>query len=92
MDEAVRPDVNPESLSEEHVSLLWDEFRAGRAVACPRGDDVMAVAVDASTGTYRFVCVHCGHSTPWFDSKAGVGLRLRGQSSSPPPGNGLRDL
>lgn len=60
----------------EDLRSVWDEFRAGGVVACPRDGAPLALAVDASAGAYRFVCTRCGTSSPWFESDA-RGIRIR---------------
>jgi hypothetical protein len=56
---------------------VWADFRAGRVVACAKDTSPMALAVDAGAGAYRFVCVACGNSSPWFESGP-AGTRIRG--------------
>jgi hypothetical protein len=89
-DELVRAEADADAMTLEHVSGLWDAFRSGRPVICTRDEVAMAVSVDSTIGAYRLVCVACGHATPWFESKPGQGIRLRGLSSRPPPA-GTRD-
>jgi hypothetical protein len=72
-------------MTDDVVRALWHEFRAGKEVVCPADGNAMAVAVDGAMGCYRFVCVTCGNSTPWFEAK-GDGIRVRSQSSPPPLG------
>ena len=86
-DDRVRAEASTEAMTDEHVAELWSAFKAGKLVVCPRDEDAMAVAVDGAMGAYRLICVGCGHATPWFEAKAS-GVRIRGMSSRPPPGNG----
>lgn len=73
------------AMTDEVIRGLWNEFRSGKEVKCPTDEHAMAVAVDGSMGCYRFVCVTCGTSTPWFEAK-GEGIRVRAQSNPPPLG------
>jgi hypothetical protein len=67
-------------LSQEATAALWEAYRGGKPAACPNDDWPLALSVDASS-SYRFVCTHCGTSSPWFE--AGInGIQLR---SIPPP-------
>ncbi len=67
-------------LSQEATAILWDAYRGGKPALCPNDAWPLALSVDAGS-TYRFVCTHCGTSSPWFE--AGVsGVQLR---SMPPP-------
>jgi hypothetical protein len=68
----------------EELRAAWDRFRAGDVVPCPLDRAHLALAVDASTGVYRFVCTQCGAASPWFESGP-TGLRLRGHSADPLP-------
>ncbi len=83
-EDTVRAEATQEAMSLEHVTVLWDGFRDGRVVICARDGGSMAANVDCTMGTYRLVCVSCGHATPWFECKPGTGVRLRGTSSIPP--------
>ncbi len=81
-------DVKPASpISEELVASLWTAFRTGKKVACPRDKNAMAANVDGASGSYRLVCVACGHATPWFEAKLGMVTHVRGTSTRPPPGD-----
>ena len=62
--------------SVEVLSTAWSEFRAGNRAVCPACDDSLALAVDSSSGAYRFVCASCGHASAWFESSQ-EGLRVR---------------
>jgi hypothetical protein len=64
---------------------LWERFREGHPIECPRDSGPMAVAVDPAAQAYRMVCVCCGAASPWFESRNG-GIRIRsGTSSMPAP-------
>jgi hypothetical protein len=85
MPDAERPPGGSHApLSENQLRIAWDEFRAGAVVDCPNDGSPLALAVDASAGTYRFVCTCCGTATPWFESTP-QGVRIRGPSQSRPP-------
>jgi len=68
-------------LSPEDTATLWDAYRGGKAAACPNDGWSLALSVDA-TSAYRFVCTHCGTSSPWFEAGT-AGVKLR--SVRPPP-------
>jgi hypothetical protein len=70
-------------ISQEELGPLWDIFRAGKPVVCPREGGAVAVAVDATAHAYRMVCVRCGAATPWFESPP-TGVRVRTGTSSMP--------
>lgn len=70
----------------EGLGAVWDGFRAGGAVHCPRDSSPLALAVDSAAASYRFVCVRCGASSPWFESGAG-GLRMRTPTPTLNPGS-----
>jgi len=72
-------------ISPEHVAALWNDFRSGGAVKCPRCEGAMAASVDGASASYRLVCVPCGHATPWFEAKLGIVTHVRGTSTRPPP-------
>jgi hypothetical protein len=78
---------NPETahgpISTDELGPLWDAFRAGKPVVCPREGGAVAVAVDATAHAYRLVCVRCGAATPWFESPP-TGVRVRTGTSSMP--------
>ena len=61
---------------------VWDAFRAGEGVLCARDDSALALSVDATVGVYRFVCVSCGHPSPWFEVGPS-GLRIRNPLPGP---------
>jgi len=85
-----------EPISTEQLYPLWDLWRAGRAVPCPREactrkHAAMALAVDAASQAYRLVCVDCGCSSLWFET-ASSGIQIRtGTSSYPAPRPGLSE-
>ena len=62
--------------SSDEVRLAWDEFRAGAVVRCARDGAHVALAVDATAGAYRLVCVRCGAASFWFESDP-QGIRIR---------------
>lgn len=74
-------DGTPRSVGIPDLGRAWDDFRAGRGVSCARDGDPVALCVDGSAGAYRFVCVGCGSSSPWFEAGA-AGPRVRGVSVS----------
>jgi hypothetical protein len=70
-------------ISEQELGPLWDLFRTGKPVLCPREGGPVAVAVDSTAHAYRMICVHCGAATPWFESSLS-GVRVRTGTSSIP--------
>jgi hypothetical protein len=76
----------------EELGPLWDAFRKGERVPCPRDAGPMALAVDATAHAYRMICVKCGTASPWFES-ATTGIHVRsGTSSMPAPSRqGMQD-
>jgi hypothetical protein len=67
-------------LSQEATANLWDKYRGGLPAKCPNDDWPLALSVDASSA-YRFVCTHCGTSSPWFEAgQSGIQVR-----NNPPP-------
>lgn len=79
------PDSSPAPLtSTDELRAAWMHFRSGNAVWCPIDRAPIALTVDASVGTYRFVCTQCGASSAWFESEAG-GVRIRGPASGRHP-------
>lgn len=81
----VRP---PRSLSSvEGLQPVWDQFRGGGTAPCPNDAAPMALAVDGATETYRFVCVTCGHASPWFEARL-AHLTIKGHLGTEPPGVG----
>lgn len=59
---------------------VWERFRDGGVALCPVDGAPMALAVDGSVDIYRFVCVRCGTSSPWFEAKLGGRIIIKGQS------------
>ena len=78
-------------ISVEELGPLWDAFRKGSHVPCPRDGGPMALAVDATAHAYRMICVKCGAASPWFES-ATTGIHVRsGTSSMPAPPRQVHD-
>jgi hypothetical protein len=78
MGDAGKPSDEPRApLGSDALKALWDRFRTGDVVACPIDMAPLALAVDGSAGTYRFVCTRCGFATAWFESGPD-GVLLRG--------------
>ena len=71
-------------ISPEELGPLWDVFRKGKPVPCPRDGGSIAVAVDATSHAYRLICVRCGAATPWFESPPTGVVRVRTGTSSIP--------
>jgi hypothetical protein len=59
---------------------VWERFRDGGVALCPVDAAPMALAVDGSVDVYRFVCVRCGTSSPWFEAKLAGRISIKGQS------------
>jgi hypothetical protein len=77
---AIRP------ISVEELGPLWDAFRKGKQVPCPRDAGPLALAVDATAHAYRMICVKCGAASPWFEATATGAIHVRsGTSSMPAP-------
>ena len=68
----------------DELRACWSRFRLGDSVPCPVDQAPLALAVDASAGTYRFVCTECGAASSWFESGPG-GIQVRGQAEDEPP-------
>lgn len=50
------------------LRLTWESWRKGGVISC-RGDGApVALAVDGTVSTYRFICTECGNSSPWFEA------------------------
>jgi hypothetical protein len=72
-------------ISADELGPLWEAFRRGNPVPCPRDGGPLALAVDATAHAYRMICVRCGAASPWFESAAS-GIHVRsGTSSMPAP-------
>lgn len=74
--------------SPDGLRRAWELFRGGGVVACAADEGPMALAVDESVGTYRFVCATCGTSSAWFEAGP-EGIRIMGHST-PPQGTPAR--
>jgi hypothetical protein len=59
---------------------VWERFRGGGVAPCPVDGAPMALAVDGTVDVYRFVCVSCGTSSPWFEAKLAGRIFIKGQS------------
>jgi hypothetical protein len=67
-------------LSQDATAALWDKYRGGQPAECPNDAWPLALSVDAMSA-YRFVCTHCGTSSPWFEAgQSGIQVR----NPSPP--------
>jgi hypothetical protein len=72
------PDGSPTPLgSVDELRTAWTHFRSGNIVLCPIDQAPVALAVDASSGMYRFVCTQCGAASTWFESGP-TGIRIPG--------------
>jgi hypothetical protein len=71
----------------DELRASWSRFRAGEVVPCPVDQAPRALAVDASAGTYRFVCTQCGVASAWFESGP-AGIQVRGHSDDEPHDGG----
>ena len=58
---------------------VWEAFRKGGVATCPVCGGPMALAVEGTVDVYRFVCVQCGTSSPWFEAKLDR-IAIKGQS------------
>jgi hypothetical protein len=75
-------DVNDAPLSSAAgLRPVWEHFREGGVAICPVDGGPMALAVDGSVDAYRFVCVQCGHASPWFEAKL-THLTIRGAATT----------
>lgn len=72
---------SPNVISPVAVGRLWEQFREGEVVACPRDGGHVALAVDGAAKAYRFVCIACGMASPWFASTV-AGITVRGPTST----------
>jgi hypothetical protein len=78
-------------ISTEELGPLWESWRHGNTVPCPRDGGPLALAVDAGAQAYRLVCVRCGMASLWFET-APSGIQVRtGTSSFPAPRPGVTD-
>jgi hypothetical protein len=68
--------------SPDGLRRAWELFRRGGVVACAADEGPMALAVDESIGTYRFVCAKCGIASAWFEAGP-EGIRIMGHSTPP---------
>lgn len=66
----------PPLRSVRDVAKVWERFKSGDLVGCPKCDGSMALAVEGSSKSYRLVCTQCGTSTPWFEP-SGADLILK---------------
>lgn len=81
----------PDATDAKHAPLstiaglkpVWERFRAGGIAPCPVDGGPMALAVDGSVDIYRFVCVQCGHASPWFEAKL-THLAIKGTAPTIP--------
>lgn len=71
------PGTVPHVLSEADVTKLWDRFKAGFVVQCPKDDAALALAVDGAAKSYRLVCTRCGNASLWFETSAGGVIQVR---------------
>jgi hypothetical protein len=71
------PGTVPHSLSEADVTKLWDRFKAGFVVRCPRDEAPLALAVDGAAKSYRLVCTRCGNSSLWFETSGAGVIQVR---------------
>ena len=46
--------------SEEELATAWEAWNASTTVLCKREGAPIALTVDATVATYRFVCTECG--------------------------------
>lgn len=54
--------------TEEELATAWNAWNACDTVLCKGDGAPIALTVDATVATYRFVCTHCGNSSPWFEA------------------------
>ncbi|MDP9149097.1 MAG: hypothetical protein M3O36_04030 [Myxococcota bacterium] len=73
---------SPADGSAEELRILWNRFRTGVVVSCPRDKGPLALAVDGAAGVYRFVCTDCGVSSAWFEPGLVGAIRIRGYGTS----------
>ena len=65
------PSARDQLRSEEELAVAWDIWSVGDVVHCVADDAPVALNVDATVATYRFVCTHCGTASPWFEVSNG---------------------
>jgi hypothetical protein len=63
---------------QDDLTIAWDSFRAGGVATCKRDGGPMALSVDGTALSYRFVCVGCGYALPWFTASGDGKIRVRG--------------
>jgi hypothetical protein len=77
-------DASPAPLSTlAGLKPVWERFRSGGIAPCPVDGGPMALAVEGSVDIYRFVCVQCGHASPWFEAKL-THLAIKGATPTSP--------
>ncbi len=79
------PGTLPRALSEADVIKLWDGFKSGDVVKCPRDAAPLALAVDGAAKSYRLVCTRCGNASLWFETTGGV-IQVRNAEELVGPG------
>ena len=85
MADVEKPNDGSQALgSADDLRIIWNHFRTGVVVSCPRDAAPLALAVDGAAGVYRFVCTACGAGSAWFESGPIGGLRIRGHSQAGP--------
>ena len=82
------PGTMPHALSDADVTKLWDRFKSGLVVRCPRDDAPLALAVDGAAKSYRLVCTRCGNASLWFETNGGV---IQVRNADEPIGPGADD-
>ena len=69
------------------LAKAWAQWRACDVVICVADGAPVALNVDATVATYRFVCTECGNSSPWFEASAdGVQARSSAHMKTERPG------
>ena len=72
----MRNDDDARPFSQDSVEALWSAYRRGDMVGCPLDAQNLALSIDGTTKSYRFVCTQCGIASPWFmSSPDGIVLR-----------------
>ncbi len=82
-DRSASADAAQREITPEELLPLWESFRGGAPIACPREGGPIAIAVDATAHAYRMICVRCGAASSWFESKP-TGIHVRTGTSSMP--------